>query len=88
MHAFMAAVLLGMARLDSFHADTQPKTPDGKFAQIEQGMGGSEGNAVVATDVGRQAALLKEPLQHSKGKVFPGRGKSFASSTDNGWHDR
>ena len=34
MHAFVAAVLLRMARLDPFDANAQPQPPDGEFAQI------------------------------------------------------
>jgi len=56
MHAFMAAVLLGMAGLDSFHANPQPEPPDGKLAQVKPGVCRSEGNAVVTADIGRQAA--------------------------------
>jgi hypothetical protein len=43
-----------MAGLDSFNADTEPEPPDRQPAQVEQGLGGSEGNAVIAADVGRQ----------------------------------
>ena len=64
MHALMATVLLRMTRLDPFNANTEPEPPDRKFAQVKQGMGGSEGHTVVAADVGRQAALLKKPLKH------------------------
>src|ERR1700739_2938104 len=77
MHAFMAAVLLRMPRFDAFHADFQAHPPDRELAQVKQGMGGSEGHAVVAADVGRQAALLKKPLKHSESIVFPGRRKSL-----------
>src|ERR1035438_9374034 len=35
MHAFVAAVLLGMARLDAFDANTETQPPDGEFAQIK-----------------------------------------------------
>jgi hypothetical protein len=58
MHALMAAVLLGMARPDPFNANTQPEPPDREFAQVEQGVGGSERNAVITADVARQAAPL------------------------------
>src|SRR6266480_662863 len=78
MHAFMAAILLRMAGLDSFNANPQPEPPDCQLAQVEQGMRGSEGHAVIAADVGGQAALLKKPLKHSKSVVFAGRRESFA----------
>ncbi len=57
MHAFMAAVLLWMARLDALDANAQPEPSDGELAQVEQGVGGSEGHAVVAADVGRPRSL-------------------------------
>ncbi len=38
-------------------------------------MRGSEGNTVIATDVGRQAALLKKPFKHGKSVVFFGARK-------------
>src|SRR5713101_6299846 len=78
MHAFMAAVLLRMAGLDPFNANTQPEPPDRELTQVEQSVGGSEGNAVIAADVGGQAALLKKPLKHGKSVVFSGGGKSLA----------
>src|SRR5258707_14987003 len=77
MHALMATVLLRMTRLDPFNRNTKPESPDRKFAYVKQGMGGSEGHAVVAADTGRQAALLKKPLKHSESIVFPGRRKSL-----------
>jgi hypothetical protein len=35
MHAFVTAILLGMARLDPFDADAQAEPPDRELAQIE-----------------------------------------------------
>jgi len=63
---FMAAILLGMTGLDPFDANAQPEPPDGEFAEVEQGMGRSEGHAVIAGDVARQAALLEKPLKYSE----------------------
>ena len=68
-----------MARLDALDANTQAKPPDRKFAQVEQGVSRSEGNAVVAADAGRQATLLKKPLKHREGVVLSGRRKRFTS---------
>jgi hypothetical protein len=42
-------------------------------------MSRSEGHAVVAAHVGRQAALLKKPLKYSKSVVFSGGRKGFTS---------
>ena len=78
MHALVTAILLGMAGLDALDADTQAQPPDGELAQVEQSVGGSEGHAVVAADVGGQAALLKKPLKHSKSVIFSGGRKRFA----------
>src|SRR5258706_397610 len=68
MHALMAAVLLRMTRLDPFNANTEPEPPDRKFAQVKQGMGRSEGHAVVAANAGRQAALAN--LAGTPGRVL------------------
>src|SRR5260370_40984332 len=79
MHALMAAVLLRMTRLDPFNANTEPEPPDRKFAQVKQGVGRSEGHAVVAADAGREGALLKKPLKHRERICFSGRRKSLTS---------
>src|SRR5467141_2028714 len=76
MHALMTAVLLRMARLDALNANAQPEPPDRELAQVEERVGGSEGHAIIAADVGRQAALLKKPLKHGKRVVFYGARKN------------
>ena len=44
------------------------------FAQVEQGVGRSEGHAVIAADVGGQTTLFKKPLKHGESVVsFEGR---------------
>ena len=55
----MTAVLLGMAGLDACDADAQAKPPDGEFAEMKQSVRGSKRHAIIAADVGGQAALLK-----------------------------
>src|SRR6202042_2795302 len=77
MHAFLAAILLGVTGLDPFDADTEPEPPDRQFAPVEQGLGGSEGNTVSAADAGWQAALLKKPFQHGESVVFLGGRQGF-----------
>src|SRR4029077_1572835 len=77
MHAFMAAILLWMARLDALDTHAQGQPPHRELAQIKQSVSGSEGHAVIAADVGGQAALFKKPLKYSKSVVFSGGGKSL-----------
>jgi len=43
----MAAVPLRMTRLDAFNAHPQPEPPDRELAQVEQGLAGSEGHAII-----------------------------------------
>jgi hypothetical protein len=77
MHAFMAAILLWMARLDALDANAQAQPPDRELAQIKQSVSGSEGHAVIAADVGGQAALFKKPLKHGESVVFSSGRKSL-----------
>lgn len=67
MHALMAAVLLRVAGLDPLDLDAEPEPPDRELRQVEQGVGRSEGYAVVGPDRRRQATELLE------GPLFPGR---------------
>jgi len=39
MHAFMATVLLRMARLDALDGDAKAKPPNGQATQVEQPIG-------------------------------------------------
>ena len=78
-HAFVVSVVLGRAGLDAFDPNAPAQPPDGPFVEMEEGRSGSEGGAVVAAQVGGQAALLKEPFQHSTRVVFAGRGEGFAT---------
>ena len=79
VHAFVATVLLGMAGLDALEADAEEQPPEGQVAQVEQSVRGSEGHAVVAADIGGQAALLKKPLKYSECVAFPSRRKRLTS---------
>src|SRR5580700_7319214 len=58
MHAFMAAVLLRMARLDALDGNAEAQPPNGESAQVEETVGRSEGHAVVGTNGLRQALFL------------------------------
>ena len=77
MHALVTAILLRMASLDALDGNTETKPPDSKFARVEQGVCRREGNAVVATDAGGQAALLEKPLKHRESVILSGRRKRF-----------
>src|SRR5260221_10445871 len=70
MHAFMAAVLLWMARLDSLDGNAEPKPPNGESAQVEQTIGRGEGHAVVGTNGSWQARFLKPALKGGKCSLF------------------
>src|SRR6266849_1973006 len=62
VHPLMAAVLLGLARLDALRPDAQLDPPDpepAKPARTERG----EGGAIIGADRARQAVLAKHPLQ-------------------------
>ena len=48
--SLVAAVLGGMAGLDALDVDPKPQPPDGKLAQIEEGIGGGKGDAVIGAD--------------------------------------
>jgi len=73
----MTAVLVGLGGLDAFDANAEAEPPDGEPAQVEEGVRGCERDPVVAADVGREAALAKEPLKHGKGIGFFGGGEGF-----------
>jgi hypothetical protein len=68
MHAFMASILLGMARLNALNANAEAKPPDGKFAEVEQRMRRGKRDTIVAADVCRQATVLKQALKDGEGE--------------------
>src|ERR1051325_6511488 len=70
MHAFMAAVLLRMARLDTLDGKAEPQPPNSESAQVEETIGRGEGHAVVGTNGLRQAAFLKQALKGGEGALF------------------
>src|ERR1700728_4575176 len=70
MHAFMAAVLLRMARLDALDGNAEAQPPNGESAQVEETIGRGEGHAVVGTNGLGQAAFPKQALKGSKGALF------------------
>src|ERR1700682_5731892 len=78
VHAFMAAVLLGMTGANAFNADAQTEPPHRKLREVEQSVGRSKRNAVVGADGLRQAAFLEKPLKGPESRVFFVRFQSFA----------
>src|SRR5215468_4771773 len=70
MHAFMATVLLRMARLDTLDRDAEPEPPDGQPTQVEETIRRGKGNAVVGANGLGQAALLKQALKGSEGSLL------------------
>ena len=70
MHAFMAAVLLRMTRLDSLDGNAEAQPPDGESAQVEETIGRGEGHAVVGTNGLGQAALFKQALKSGKSSLL------------------
>src|SRR5579871_6758509 len=78
MHPFMAAVLLRMARFDAFDPNAEPEPPDRKFGQVEEGVGGGKGRAIVRANASRQSALQEELLESRKSQAFTGGFESFA----------
>src|SRR3982751_2613996 len=61
MHAFMPAVLLGMAWFDALDGNAEPEPPHRKPREVVEAIGRSEGNAVVGADSLGQAALFEQP---------------------------
>ena len=88
VHAFVTAILLGVTRLDTLDADAEAKPPDRQLAQVESSVRRSEGHAVVAANVGGQAALLKKPLKYRKSVSFSRGRKSLAGQQKNDWRDQ
>src|SRR5499433_4371641 len=78
MHAFMATVLLRMARLDTLDRDAEPEPPDGQPTQVEQTIRRGKGNAVVGTNGMGQAAFLEKALKGCKRALFLDRLHGFA----------
>src|SRR6266446_8997029 len=70
MHAFMTAVLLGMAGPDPLNGDSYPQPPYRKLRELKQAMRRGKGNAVVGADGTGQAAFVEQALKGGKGELF------------------
>src|SRR6202050_5606989 len=70
MHAFMAAVLLWMAKMGAPGGNARGQAHKGESAQVEETIGRGEGHAVVGTNGLGQAAFPKQALKGSKGALF------------------
>ncbi len=78
VHAFMAAVLLRMARLDALDLDAEAEPPDRELAEAKERIGTCERNAVIGADGLRQAVLLENGLEHRESIGFLGGGERLA----------
>jgi hypothetical protein len=63
MHAFVQAVLRGVARLDAFNANAEPKPPHGQLAQVVKG------NLAGECAPGRKAAQINS--SHNDTRALP-----------------
>jgi hypothetical protein len=59
VHAFVAAILQRVARLDALDGDAEPEPPDGELGEVEETVRAGEGDTVIGPDRLRQAAFLK-----------------------------
>lgn len=82
VHAFVAAVLLGVSWLDALDGDAEPEPPDGELGEVEEPVGAAEGHAIIGPDGERQAALLEELLEGRDGEVLPGRVERLAEQEE------
>jgi hypothetical protein len=68
MHAFVAAVLVGMTGLDALGVDAEAQPPDGECAEAIDGVGRGKGHAVVGANGLREAKVLERALEDGEGK--------------------
>ncbi len=82
VHALVAPVLLGAARLDALDGDAQPEPPHGELGEVVEAVGAGEGQAVVGADGRGQAALAEELPAGLEGALFLGGFKGFAQQQE------
>jgi len=61
MHPLVAAVLLGLARLDALNPNAEPQPPHRQFAQPVEGMPRRKGHPVVGANRVREPEFLERP---------------------------
>jgi hypothetical protein len=72
VHAFMAAILLGVSWLDPFDIDAKASPPDRELTQSVEGVTAGERNAIVGAYRCRQPEVLESPFKNSEGIHFLG----------------
>ena len=78
MHAFMAAILLRLARFDQLGQNAQADPPGGEARESGQRVGG-KGHAIVGADALGEPELVKQPREHRFGLVYRGRVQRLAA---------
>ena len=66
----MAAVLLGIAWLDTLESNAEPDPPDRKFSEIPKRVSTREGPAVITANGRGEAVLLKGLFEDGKAGAF------------------
>jgi len=79
VHAFMAAVLLRMARQNALEGDAEPEPEDRELRQVVESVRTGKGQAVVAADRCRKAALPEELDKGLDDRLLAGRFKGFTA---------
>ena len=72
VHAFMAAVFLGVSRLNPFNRDAEPQPPDRQAAHPEERIAGRKRLAIVGTDGVGQSEFFEGSLKD----IISSRGRS------------
>src|SRR5579871_1342573 len=79
MHALVAPVLLRVAWLDAFDADTEAQPPHREFGEAEEGGAAGKRDAIVGADGCRQSEVFEGSLEGAKSKDFLGALQGIAA---------